>query len=247
MLLNYIHRRGFLILGLSAGAIVAIILFVRQDNTNSSITKLRTQVRVINQTSPCTGLTTSECAYKLLRALPREQRESISVSEKTLERLRKRAEAERKRLQNGNAVRGANGRLIQPSRGDTKTTTKTGGSGHAPARTTPSSPPSGGSGGGGSSPSSPSAPASPSQPSQTSSSPPTATTGTPPTSPPSTAPPATTVPTPPSQPSPGTVPPIISTPPITTPPIGPVPPITVPPISVPCIPIKPLITCETRP
>lgn len=215
-MLQYIHRRGFLILGLLAGLIIFIVIFVRQDQQGDRITKLQTQVRVINRTSPCTGLTTAECAYKLLRALPEAQRREINISERTLRQLRQEAARERRRLNAGNPVKGPSG-TVKPPRGDRQQQNDSN-----PGRTTPSSPPSGG-GGGGSSPSSPSAPSPSPQQSTTTI-------------------PTPTVPDTPS--TPGTAPPILQTPTVTTPPVGPIGPIVLPPIVLPCVKVPPLIDCS---
>jgi hypothetical protein len=233
LVIDYIRRRSFLVFGLLLGLAIFLVLFFRQENTNNRVTHLQTQVKVIRETSPCTDLTTAECAYKLLRALPAEQRESIRVSEKTLERLKQKAQHERRLLEEGKAQRGANGRIIEPT-GDTKATTtpqQTGSS--SPSTPIASTPPS--------TPSRPpvSAPVAPSAPSST---PPTTTQPPTATGPSGPVPPAVTTPSAP--PPPRAPDPILQTPTIRTPPIGPIPPVMVPPIKVPCYPAKPLLTCD---
>lgn len=206
-----------MLLGALLGASIFLLLLVREQHTRTRVTKVEGDVRVIKETSPCTNLTTAECAVKLLRALPREQREQIHLSERTLQALENKARVERRRLDRGQPVQGANGRPLKPK---------------------PQAPGSAGGGGGGGGGANP-PPSSP--PSSQPSSPPG------PTSPPSTEPPSTEPTTPekpkPTVTGPSATTPTVSTPQIGPVPPVTVPPIEVPPVTVPCVPVPPAVTC----
>lgn len=100
--------------GVIAGVCVALGIYYAFTtvHTNNRITKIQGDVRVINRSSPCTGLTTSECALKLVRALPAEQKRQLSVNEHTLRRLERLVRRQRRRLDSGQSVIGANGQKI---------------------------------------------------------------------------------------------------------------------------------------
>lgn len=104
--------------GIIAGVCVALGMLAmwQQIDTNKRVTKVEKHVEVINHSSPCTGLTTSECAIKLLRALPSSQRRALRVTEGTILRLERQAQRERRRLDSGQTVRGANGQSIAGKR-----------------------------------------------------------------------------------------------------------------------------------
>lgn len=54
--------------------------------------------RKINKAAPCAGLTTAECAYKLLKALPANQRRELGITEHRIQRLHRQARKERRAL-----------------------------------------------------------------------------------------------------------------------------------------------------
>lgn len=92
-----LKNRPFWIVGMVVGLAIFALAY-RGEITRKETTKLRDRVVRVEETSPCTNLTTSECALKLLRALPEVERHRIRLRESTLRALEQRARRERQTL-----------------------------------------------------------------------------------------------------------------------------------------------------
>lgn len=101
--------------------IVLVTTFLRGEDTRRDQKDIVVRVQKIESTSPCTNLTSSECALKLFRELPRETRRQLRVNQQVLNSLQRRAREQRRNLRRGTAdlpvPAGAGGRSPGPSQG----------------------------------------------------------------------------------------------------------------------------------
>lgn len=116
---SYLQRRQFAIVGALLGAIIFVVLVWRQEDTRTIATGSRTKIvkvqgelrtfktetRVEFRRSPCSDLTTSQCAKKLLLALPAAERERIVVTPQVIRDLDRRIGRELIRRERRRAAR----------------------------------------------------------------------------------------------------------------------------------------------
>lgn len=83
MLLGYLTRRKFTLLGLLVGMAIVLGLFFRGENTRTVVTEVRNDVGTIEhrvrvvERSACSGLTAVQCVRVLFAVLPRSEREKL--------------------------------------------------------------------------------------------------------------------------------------------------------------------------
>lgn len=198
------------------GAMAGLLIFVLLIQQGIQI---RNRTIRVEANTPCLNLTTRECAHKLLNSLAPTER--VQIQRRYVQDVRRRARVELRRQERQRRLRTTARRRAR----DRRSVARPGGEQGSPGRRSPSTSPGGGTSRPGSSPS-PNPPAS---------------------SAPSPSPPPA-APSSPQRPAPAPVQapqPIIQTPSITTPQIGPVAPVTIPTVSVPCVPVPPLVNCNS--